>query len=207
MIDVAKSLKLYLVADPEHARGDFFGSVEAALQGGVTLVQLRAKKLTDRELLEHASLLRDMCSRHGAVFVVNDRVDIALATGADGVHLGVDDMPLEAARRLGSPGFLIGYSPETDQQIRSAGGRGADYLGIGPVFGTSSKSDAGEALGLTEFARRLELGELPAVGIGGITSANARSVLEAGASGIAVISALLGAINPAEAARQLSRNS
>lgn len=207
MIDVSRALRLYLVADPEHARGDFYETVESALRGGVTMVQLRAKHLTDRQLLEHAERLRKQCSVHDAVFIVNDRVDIALASGADGVHLGVDDLPIEQTRRLGGASFLIGFSPETDEQIAHARSRGVDYLGVGPVFGTNSKSDAGDALMMEEFVRRVELGGLPSVGIGGITPGNSRSVLNAGADGIAVISAILGARDPKDVARQLSRNS
>lgn len=207
MIDLQKSLRLYLVADPDHASGDFFSAVEAALSGGVTMVQLRAKRLSDRKLFEHALGLRQLCRQHEATFVVNDRVDIALASEADGVHLGVDDLPTERARELGGSDFIIGYSPETDEQIRSAKSRGIDYLGIGPVFGTSTKSDAGEALGPLEFRRRTGLGGLPTVGIGGVTIDNAHEALKAGADGVAVISAILRADDPEVAARQLSRNS
>lgn len=207
MIDLRAALRLYLVADPNHARGDLVNSVESALRGGVTMVQLRAKELTDREQLSLAITLRELCQQSDAAFIVNDRLDIALASGADGVHLGVDDLPLEVARELAGPEMIIGYSPETDEQLRTAAVRGADYLGVGPVFGTSTKSDAGAALGLNELKRRLELGRLPAVGIGGITSENATSVITAGADGVAVVSAILKAADPEAAARQISLNS
>lgn len=207
MIDLRAALQLYLVADPDHAMGDLVATVEASLRGGVTMVQLRAKNLTDRELLNQAVALRDLCDRYAAVFMVNDRLDIALASGADGIHLGVDDLPLESARSIAGSDFVIGYSPETDDQIRTAVERGANYLGIGPVYGTQTKSDAGAALGLDDLSRRIELGKLPAVAIGGITLENARSVIAAGPDGIAVVSAILGATDPEAAARQLSRNS
>lgn len=207
MIDLAAALRLYLVADPHGSRGDFLTAVEAALRGGVTMVQLRAKSLSDRDLLQQAIELRALCATHNAVFIVNDRVDIALASGADGIHLGVDDLPLDAARELGGPDFIIGYSPETDEQIRSAASRGASYLGIGPVFGTTSKHDAGDALGTDEFRRRIQLSNLPSVGIGGITAENAGAVINTGAVGVAVISAILASHDPEEAALQLSRNS
>lgn len=207
MTGLDSALRLYLVADPELASSDFNSSVQAALRGGVSMVQLRGKSLSDRELLAHAAELRSLCSEYNALFIVNDRVDIALAAEADGTHLGVDDLPLEAARELGGQDFIVGYSPETDEQIRSAATRGANYLGIGPVFGTTSKSDAGDALGIDEFRRRILLSELPSVGIGGITVVNAGLVMQAGAKGVAVISAILGSDDPEAAARQLSRNS
>lgn len=207
MINLAESLRLYLVADPAFARLDFMATVAAALRGGVTMVQLRAKGQTDRELLTYAHELRELCSRFEALFIVNDRVDIALASKADGVHLGVDDLPVEAARSLAHPDFIVGYSPETDEDLRTAQSRGVDYLGIGPVYGTRTKSDAGDALGIEELRRRMELGKLPAVGIGGITTENSAEIMNAGAAGIAVISAILGADDAELAARQLSRNS
>lgn len=207
MIDLAASLRTYLVADPAHTAGEFLPAVEAALRGGVSMVQLRAKGLTDRELLAYANALRDLCTRFDALFVMNDRVDIAVSSKADGVHLGVDDLPLQAARELGGPEMVIGFSPETDDQLRSAKDLGANYLGIGPVFGTLTKADAGEALGLDEFRRRMLLGGLPTVGIGGVSINNAPSVIQAGAAGVAVISAVLGVNDPEHAARQLSRNS
>lgn len=201
---LSSNLRLYLVADPGLSTGDFTPSVEGALRGGVTMVQLRGKSLADRVLLDHAQTLRSLTAQYRSTFIVNDRMDIALASGADGVHLGVDDMPIESARSLGGSSFIIGYSPETDDQIRSAADRGADYLGIGPVFGTASKHDAGDELGLAEFARRIALTRLPTVGIGGISASNARSVIDAGASGVAVISAILGSDDTELVARQFS---
>lgn len=207
MINLRSALQLYLVADPEHCQGDLLTSVELAISGGFTMVQLRAKQLSDRELMQLAIDMNALCRRFDVPFLVNDRVDIALAAGADGVHLGVDDLPLESARAVGDEGFVIGYSPDTREQLRSARNRGATYLGIGPVFGTTTKDDAGEALGLDELANRIRLGRLPVVGIGGVTAVNAASVINAGADGVAVVSAVLQADDPAEAARQISRNS
>lgn len=207
MIDLPSVLRLYLVADPEHCHGELVEMVESAITGGVTIVQLRAKQLSDLEHVNLAKRVGTACRSLGVPFLVNDRVDIALAASAEGVHLGVDDLPLEDARSIGGQGFLIGYSPETDEQLISADGRGADYLGIGPIFGTSTKPDAGSALGLETFESRVRLANIPVVGIGGITVSNAEFVLDAGATGVAVVSAILNADNPHEAARQLSRNS
>jgi thiamine-phosphate diphosphorylase len=193
--------RLYLVADPDHAVGDFLSTVDQALTGGVTMVQLRAKSLTDRELLALAIRLRQSCSRHGVPFIVNDRLDIALASGADGIHLGVHDFPIDVVRGLARRGFIIGYSPETDEHILTSGNHGADYLGVGPVFDTSTKIDAGSALGLGEFARRCSISPVPVVGIGGVDSGNAASVITAGASGVALVSAILRSPDPRAAAR------
>jgi len=202
MIDPG-ALRLYLVADPEHARGDLVEIVASALAGGVTMVQLRAKALTDREHLALATHLSALCARSDVPFIVNDRIDLALAAKASGVHLGVDDLPLAAARGLSGPDFIIGYSPETDQQIDSAVTEGADYLGVGPVFGTRTKSDAGAALGIAEFGRRCALSAIPVVGIGGIDTEGAPEVMRAGAAGVAVISAVLGSPDPESAAHHL----
>jgi thiamine-phosphate pyrophosphorylase len=201
---LADRLRLYLVADPDQCAGDPYETIAAALRGGVTAVQLRWKTAADREVLALAQTLTELCKRHDALFFMNDRVDLALAAGAGGVHIGVDDLPLEIARRLGGSDFLIGYSPETDEQAASAKERGADYLGVGPVYGTVSKSDAGPAVGLDAIGRRAALAGIPTIGIGGISAANALPVLEAGAVGIAVVSAILKASEPEQAARELS---
>lgn len=200
---LAERLRLYLVADPEQSAGNLSDHVEAALRGGVTAVQLRWKSASDRQLLEQAKTFAAMCSVHSALFFVNDRVDIALASGADGVHLGVDDLPIEEARRIGGPSLLLGYSPETDEQANLAKLRGADYLGVGPVFGTASKSDAGPAIGLEILSRRAATAGIPVIGIGGITADNAGEAIAAGAVGVAVVSAILRSSNPEQAARQV----
>lgn len=202
--ELAKQLAVYLVADPEQTPLDLPDVVAAALRGGVTAVQLRAKSLTDREQLALARVIRAHCTAFNALFLVNDRVDIALASDADGVHLGVDDLPLADARRLLGPARIVGFSPETDDQAAAASALGADYLGVGPVFGTVSKADAGSAIGLEAVARRAELSRIPIIGIGGITSDNAPDVIAAGAVGVAVVGAILRASDPADAARRLA---
>jgi thiamine-phosphate pyrophosphorylase len=197
-------LALYLVADPEQGSPHFYDVVGDALDGGVTCVQLRAKELSDRLLYAAAQRLRALCTRASALFIVNDRADIALAAGADGVHLGVDDLPIEAARALGGPDFLIGYSPASDSEAAQAAARGADYLGVGPVYGTKSKSDAGEAIGLETLRRRVQSAGVPVIGIGGISNRNAAQVIGAGAVGIAVVSAILQSEQPRYAATELA---
>ncbi len=204
--DQRAALRRYLVTD---ARA---GSVErlvaicaAALDGGITTVQLRAKDWTDRQLLEAATALRSLCRDAGALLIVNDRVDIALASGADGVHLGVDDLPVAAARRILGPDALIGYSPESAADRERAEHDGADYLGVGPVYGTTTKGDAGAAIGLEGLQRAVTATTLPVIGIGGIAIETAGAVIEAGAAGVAVVGAVFLADDPREAAAQLAR--
>ena len=201
--DLRAALRLYLVADPAQTAGDLLPAVRAALGGGVTAVQLRTKGITDRESLALGWGILAACREHGAAFLVNDRVDIALALAADGVHLGVDDLPLADARRLLGPAAMIGYSPETDEQAAAAAAAGADHLGVGPVYGTASKADAGSAVGLSTITRRAAIAGLPVIGIGGVAIGTAAPVIAAGAVGVAVISAMLRSPDPAAAARAL----
>ena len=195
-------LAVYLVADPEQTDRDLFADVAAALEGGLTCVQLRAKNLPDAEAWHLAMRLRELCRSHRAMFLVNDRLDVALAAQTDGVHLGVDDLPPWICRWITGDDFVIGYSPASDYGTHL--GRGADYLGVGPVFETRSKPDAGEALGLDGFVRRIEYAEEPVVAIGGITAENAASVIQKGATGVAVVSAILRATDPSAAAAALA---
>jgi thiamine-phosphate pyrophosphorylase len=198
-------LRLYLVADPDLSVRPLEETVAAALDGGVTAVQLRAKSLTDREHVALARRIRSLCQRAGVLFFVNDRVDIALAAHADGVHLGADDLSIEDARIILGNTMMIGYSPDTDDQAASARKRGADYLGVGPVFGTASKSDAGIAIGLETLRRRVAAAGVPVIGIGGITPDNALSVARAGAAGVAVVSAIVRASDPRAASMELRK--
>ncbi len=202
--ELAARLALYLVADPEATRRDLVADTIAALDGGVTAVQLRAKQLHDRELWELATRLRQDCQGRSVLFIVNDRLDLALAVGADGVHLGLHDLPLAAARRIAGPRVLIGASPQTIADAVEAREQGADYVGAGPVFVTGSKADAGEPIGLDGLHDRALAAAVPTVGIGGITAENAAAVIAAGAVGVSVISAILGADDPAAAAAVLA---
>lgn len=197
------ALRVYLVADPDHSAHGILQDIAAALAGGVTMVQLRAKHLPDRTCLALAREIGECCRARAVPFLVNDRVDVALAAGVDGVHLGVDDLPLVDARRLLGPNAFIGFSPETDDQAATARGFGASYLGVGPVFATASKSDAGAPIGPAAVGRRAALSGLPTIGIGGITATNAAEVIAAGAAGVAVVGAILRSNDPAAAAQQL----
>jgi thiamine-phosphate pyrophosphorylase len=199
-----RRLFCYLVTDPRvETRDTLLDIVKAAISGGVTAVQLRAKGWTDRNTLEAAQALSGICRSHGVLFLVNDRVDIAMASGADGVHLGVEDLPVACARDLLGAEAVIGYSPEGEADLQAALQAGANYLGIGPVFGTQTKQDAGPAIGLSTLRATVDRVDVPCIGIGGIDHTNAPSVIETGATGVAVVSSILFADDPASAARQL----
>jgi thiamine-phosphate diphosphorylase len=198
-------LSVYFVADPEQTARDFLALVGEALAGGATTVQLRAKRMAGRELFELARAMRRQCHEAGALFIVNDRVDVALACDADGVHVGMHDLPLDATRRLVGDDAIIGFSPLEMSDVLRAGSEGADYVGLGPVFGTASKADAQPPLGLAGLARQAAAAAMPSVGIGGIDAANAAAVIRAGTDGVAVISAIQNAADPRQAAAELAR--
>lgn len=200
---LVSALRLYFVIGSQDAPGGLLETVEAALLGGVTAVQMREKTGSDRTILALAERVHELCIDHDAMFFMNDRLDLAIASGANGVHLGVDDLPIPATRRIAGNRFLIGYSPDSDMGARSARLEGADYLGVGPVFATTSKSDAGPAVGLAMIRRRAEISGLPVVGIGGINASNAGRVVAAGAVGVAVMSAIARADSPKDAAALL----
>jgi thiamine-phosphate pyrophosphorylase len=160
--------------------------------GGATLIQLREKRLPALQFYEQAKAAVTAANQTGAQLIVNDRVDVALAAGAQGVHLGQDDIPPEAARRLLGDEAVIGYSTHSIEQARQALTLPIDYMAIGPIFKTTSKSDTAPTLGLEGLrAVRKAVGEVPLVAIGGISHANAPAVIEAGADSVALISALL----------------
>lgn len=198
-------LAVYVLTDRRAQRGRSEVEVAAAcLRGGATALQLRAKDLPGRELCELGRRLAELCADHGALFVVNDRVDVALACGAGGVHLGQDDLPAAAARRLMGPAPVIGISAATPEEAAAARAAGADYLGVGSVFGTTTKPDAGAPIGTAGLARVVAATELPVVAIGGITAANAPAAIAAGAVGVAAISAVVGAADVTAATRSLA---
>ena len=170
----------------------------AAMRGGATMIQVRLKHVDTRSLAEVA---RALVTALPIPVVINDRADVAMAVGAAGVHVGSDDLPVSALRRITPQGFIVGVSVGSDTE--AAGAAGADYAGIGPVYGSGSKLDAGTAIGVSEFGRLAALVQLPAVAIGGITAETAPPVIAAGATGVAVIAAIFGRPDPEAAAREL----
>ncbi len=204
MSDLADRLRLIVVTDPDCGAGRQVADVvRAALRGGAPAIQLRMKDASAREMTELARALLIETRAAGALLFINDRVDVALAVGADGAHVGQDDLPIAAARRIAPPGFLLGVSAETPELARAAQADGADYVGAGPVYLTGSKADAGDAVGAARIAKVAAAARIPVVGIGGITIGNAPTVLRAGAAGVAVISAVMRAADPEAAVRAL----
>ena len=197
-------LRLYLVTDQSLTRGRTLADVvAAAVQGGVTCVQLREKQLDTRAFLAQALALKALLAPHGVPLIINDRIDIALACGAEGVHLGQSDMPVHAARQLLPPQVFIGWSVESMADVHDSATLPLDYLGVSPVFATPTKTDTKTAWGLDGLAQVRAATALPLVAIGGIHAGNAQAVLRAGADSLAVVSALCAADDPHAAAADL----
>ncbi|MBI5014440.1 MAG: thiamine phosphate synthase [Deltaproteobacteria bacterium] len=188
-----------LVADRTH-----LDVAVAAVAGGARVVQLRDKRRETGELVDLARRMVGVTRPAGAALIVNDRVDVALASGADGVHLGVSDMAVGDARHLLGPGAVIGFSPDTDEQALGAVEAGANYLGVGDLYGTASKTDAGPPVGPGRVTRLRSLTGLPVIGIGGITAERIPQVMAAGASGVAVLGTVAGAPDMEGATRVLA---
>lgn len=176
-----------------------------AISGGATVIQLRDKASSSRMMLEQAWEIKKLTEEAKIHFVVNDRIDIALAVGADGVHLGQDDIPLSIARKILGKEKIIGITATNLKEAMEAEQEGADYLGVSPIFATPSKEDAGEPIGVEELARIRKHVNIPIVAIGGIMKDNIVQVIAAGADGVAVISAVAGATDMREASKELLR--
>ena len=199
-------LTLYLVTDRNLARGRALADVvREAVAGGVSCVQLREKTCSTREFIEEARAVRAALQGTGVPLIINDRVDVALAAQADGVHLGQRDMTLTDARRLVPHGWIIGVSAESVEDAVCAEREGADYVGASPVFATPTKTDTSPPLGLDGLAAMCQAVSIPVVAIGGIHLSNAAQVMGAGAAGLAVVSAIVAAANPRAAAADLRR--
>lgn len=189
-----QACRLCVITDRRYARGlSHFDIAARAVEGGASMIQLRDKVAGPRELLYEARQIVRLCRERGACFIVNDRLDLALAVDADGVHLGQDDLPPKAARALLGAGKILGVSTHSLEQAVRAAEEGADYLGIGPIFATGTKATGYEPKGC-EIIRQVQARiDLPLVAIGGITLSHAGKAIAAGAAGVAVISAIVGA--------------
>ena len=193
---------LYLVTDQQLLKErDLVQSIELAIQGGVTLVQLREKSVSTREFLQLAIWVKEITSRYRIPLIINDRLDIALAVDADGLHVGQDDLPMVKAREL-LPDKIIGVSVSTLAEALLAQQQGADYLGVGAIFSTSTKADAPE-VSLDQLELIKKSVTIPVVAIGGINETNLRQVLVTGVDGVSVVSAILAQEDILKAAHQL----
>jgi thiamine-phosphate pyrophosphorylase len=195
-------LILRLVAitdDAEDRRATLVDRVAAAVRGGATSVQIRLKTAPPREVVE---ITRAVIGRVSVPVIVNDRADIALAAGAAGVHVGEADLPVTTIRRFVPADFIIGASLGSDAELANA--KDADYVGIGPVFGSDSKSDAGTAIGVNGFERLKALVDHPAIAVGGITADRAMQIIVHGATGVAVINAIFSSEDPEQATREIA---
>jgi len=197
---------LYLVTDRGLARGrSTLEIVSAAIKGGATVVQLREKDCSTREFINEALILRDFLKTRNVPLIINDRLDVAQASKADGVHLGQTDMPLEMARDILGDRMIIGISAESLKDAIEAEKGGADYLGVSPIYATPTKTDTALPLGLKGLRAIRKAVKLPLVGIGGLNRNNAAQVIRSGADGVAVVSAIVAAADPETAAGELKK--
>ncbi len=202
--DPVVDFNLYLITDRQQVRGgDLIRAVESALHAGVKAIQLREKEIFSRELYELAFELRKLTSRFGARLLINDRVDIALAVEADGVHLGGDSMPIHRVRRVLGPSKIVGVSCHNQISAITAQENGADFITFGPVFLTPSKARYGDPVGIEKLETVTALLDIPIFGLGGINCSNIPQVLAAGAHGIALISAIIATEDPCKAATDI----
>jgi len=198
--------RLHVITDTELQ--DRFTHVELArmaIAGGADTIQFRQKKGSTREMIETTREMKNVCVKAGIIFIVNDRLDVALASDADGVHLGQDDFPIPLARKILGANKIFGGSAVTVQDAQKCLAQGADYVGFGPVYPTASKADAGPVTGLGLMKEVIDKVRLPLIAIGGINMENTPEVIRAGAHGIAVISAVCCKKNPELATRELFR--
>lgn len=194
---------LYLVTDRSTLAGrNLIETVRKALMGGVTVLQYREKSASTRMMVEEAGALRELCRSFNVPFVVNDRLDVAIAADADGVHLGQDDMPPHIARRILGPDKIIGLTVHNETELEDAHKMDINYVSFAPVFPTSTKPDHQSPLGIEGVKRLASLSKFPCVAIGGIKEHHLEALAGTGINGVCVVSAILGSENPQEAAKR-----
>jgi|TARA_B100001971_G_C18235178_1_gene566639 thiamine-phosphate pyrophosphorylase len=189
--EILEDSGLYFITDRSLSRKTVIEDVEAAVRAGVRIVQYREKELSTKDIFEEAKRIREITKLSGVLLIVNDRVDIALAVYADGVHIGQDDMPYEKARELLGDDKIIGVTAHNVKEAVEAEQLGADYVGISPIFATATKKDAGKPAGIRLIEEVKEIIKIPFVAIGGINFENIGSVLDAGAKSVVTISAIV----------------
>jgi thiamine-phosphate diphosphorylase len=202
----AVDYSIYLVTDRELSMGrSNLAVVRSAVKGGVSCVQLREKNCSTLEFIQQALLLKDFLEALNITLIINDRLDVAQAVGADGIHLGQKDIPLTMAKKIVGDFMVIGISAECLDDAVRAEKEGADYIGVGPIYSTATKTDAGEPLGLDVLIRIRKAIKIPIVAIGGLNHTNVEAVIKSGANGIAVVSAIVSAKDPEREARKLRK--
>ena len=186
-----KTYKIYLVTDEKAClEKDFYNCIEEAIKGGVKIVQLREKNISTKDFYEKALKVKEICKNYGVLFIINDRLDIAQAVGADGVHLGQSDMPIEEARKILKDNFLIGATARNIEEAKKVELSGADYIGSGAIFGTSTKDNA-KKLEIEELKKIVASVKIPVFAIGGININNVGSLKNIGLQGICAVSGIL----------------
>ena len=186
-----KACKIYLVTDEKACLGkDFYGCIEEAIKGGVKIVQLREKNISTKDFYEKALKVKEICKNYGVLFIINDRLDIVQAVGADGVHLGQSDMPIEKAREILKDKFLIGATARNVEEAKRAELSGADYIGSGAIFGTNTKDNA-KKLEMEELKKIVTSVKIPVFAIGGINIDNVSNLKNIGLQGICAVSGIL----------------
>ena len=201
-----KTCKIYLVTDEKAClEKDFYSCIEEAIKGGVGIVQLREKNISTKDFYEKALKVKEICKNYGALFIINDRLDIAQAVGADGVHLGQSDMPIEEARKILKDKFLIGATARNMEESKRAELLGADYIGSGAIFGTSTKDNA-KKLEMEELKKIVASVKIPVFAIGGININNVGSLKNIGLQGICAVSGILSEKNCKKAVDIMLKN-
>ena len=201
-----KACKIYLVTDEKAClEKDFYTCIEEAIKGGVKIVQLREKNISIKDFYEKALKVKEICKNYGVLFIINDRLDIAQAVGADGVHLGQSDMPIEKAREILKDKFLIGATARNVEEAKRAELLGADYIGSGAIFGTSTKDNA-KKLEMGELKKIVTSVKIPVFAIGGININNVGSLKNIGLQGICAVSGILSEKNCKKAVDIMLKN-
>ena len=201
-----KNCKIYLVTDEKACNGkDFYKCIEEAVKGGVKIVQLREKNISTKDFYEKALKVKEICKSYGALFIINDRLDIAQAVGADGVHLGQSDMPIEKAREILKDRFLIGATARNIEEAKKVELSGADYIGSGAIFGTNTKDNA-KKLEMEELKKIVASVKIPVFAIGGININNVGSLKNIGLQGICAVSGILSEKNCKKAVDIMLKN-
>lgn len=200
-----KNIGLYFITDSNLTKKNIFEDVKAAIKGGVRIVQYREKNLAKEEIIKEASKIKEICRENDVLFLINDFVDIALEVDADGVHLGLDDAPYEKARQILGKDRIIGITAHNKEEAVEFEKLGADYLGVSPVFDTTTKLDAGRGMGIERLKEIVNLVSIPCIAIGGIDENNAAEAAKTGVDGVAMISAIITKDDVEEAVRRINR--